>query len=257
MSLTTGKGIVYPESSDNTRLWEWFQQMAASADGIIIGGADVQVFTASGTWTRPAGAIFTVVEVQGGGGGGGGAASTGAGAASCGGGGGGGEFARGAFSAATTGTSQAVTVGPGGTTGPAGGTGTGQAGTGGTSSFGALVTAIGGAGGDGGSSSTTNFAGGVGGLGGTGGTGGDWRIPGGEGCNGMVIGGVAVKHNNGGDSHLAGVTRATSVLNTPSTGRDGRTYGGGGSGGSNGASGTATVGSAGGAGVVIVTTYKA
>jgi hypothetical protein len=71
----TGKGIEYPDSSGNVRLWEWFASLASTADAAIPGSVDVQVFTSSGTWTKPEGALWVDVEVQGGGGGSGGCPS--------------------------------------------------------------------------------------------------------------------------------------------------------------------------------------
>ena len=252
MSSNTSKGITYPQNTDNTRLWEWFQTLATTADSIIIGNVDRQIFTASGTWTRPANAILVRVQVQGGGGGSGGCGATGASQAACAPGAGGGEYAEGWFTPATTGASQAVTVGTGGA-GATAGANTG--GDGGTSSFGTLITALGGSG-SGGASATTLASVGAS-NGGSGGTGGDFRIAGGDGGNGQVISGTPLKYNNGGSAFLANMRRATGVAATSTSGFSGYPYGGGASGASLGASQAAIAGANGAAGIVIVTTFTA
>lgn len=256
MSLTTSKGIVYPESTDHTRLWEWFQTMGTGADGIIIGGVDVQVLTASGTWTKPAGAIITIAEVQGAGGGSGGLTATATAGCGCGsGGGGGGEYARGTFKSATLGATETVTVGVGGL---AGATGGGNGGVGGTSSFGAWITAVGGNGGFGSGASGANASlyASNGGNGGSGGTGGDVRVQGSDGGCGIVILGYVPKENNGGRSFLGGEQRPATNYQGTSGGTVGKLYGGGAAGGSySNFAGSASIGSVGAAGVVIVTTY--
>jgi hypothetical protein len=102
----------------------------------VPGGTDAQVFTASGTWTKPSGVSIVYVELWGAGGGGG----KGDGA----GGGGGGAFRWGFIKASDLAASVSVTVGTGG----AGRTGTnGAGGNGGSSSFAGLI-AGGGGGGD-------------------------------------------------------------------------------------------------------------
>jgi hypothetical protein len=250
MSQITTKGIQYPENTDNTRIWELMQTLATTADNIIIGNVDRQIFTVNGTWTRPAKAILVHVQVQGGGGGSGGCGATGASQAACAPGAGGGEYAAGWFTPATAGASQAVTVGAGGAGGTAGAN---SGGDGGTSSFGTLITALGGSG-SGGASATTLASVGAS-NGGSGGTGGDFRMAGGDGGNGQVISSTPIKSNNGGSAYLANMRRATGVAATSTSGFSGYPYGGGASGPSLGASQAAVSGSSGAAGIVIVTTY--
>ena len=252
MTANTSKGITYPQSTDHTRLWEHLQTLATTADGIIFGQIDRQIFTSSGTWTRPANAIRVFVQVQAAGGGSGGVASTGVGQGSCAPGGSGGEYAEGWFTPTTTGASVAVTVGSGGAAGTAGAN---AGGDGGGSSFGALVTCVGGTGSAGGTASSAVAIGAP--NGGTGGSGGDFRIAGGDGGNGQVISAVPVKYNAGGYAYLGGARRASGVASTTTTGFNGYPYGGGASGPANGASQAAVAGSTGAAGIVIVTTFTA
>ena len=101
------------------------------------GNYSIQVFTSSGTYTRPAGLVKAKITVVGGGGNGG---------SSNGRGGGGGGTAVLVVDSATLGASQTVTIGAGG---------------GGTSSFGTLASATGGS--NGGSNNTSTI--GVGGIG--------------------------------------------------------------------------------------------
>jgi hypothetical protein len=105
------------------------------------GNNKIVVFTASGTYIKPAGLRRVKVTVVGGGGGGAGCdAGTGS---MCGHGGGGGGAAVKVIEAASLGASETVTVGGGG----AGSGGNTTASSGGTSSFGAHCSATGGAGG--------------------------------------------------------------------------------------------------------------
>lgn len=189
----------------------------------------MQVFTASGTWTKPAGCRAVIVEVQGAGGGGGGAGSSGP---RTGGHAGGGGYSRKLIDVSAI-ASATVVVGSGG----AGDTGTGTGGAGGNSSWADgthTVTGNGGAGGPGGSGDYPN-----GGAGGSA-SGGDINIPGGD-------GGAATSKTAGG-SVLA---PAHARIDGSTAQRHGANYGGGGLGGgvSNGDGGD------GGDGVVIVTEF--
>lgn len=182
-----------------------------------------QVVTASGTWTKPAGLKYAIVEVVGGGGGGGGVST----ATTSGGGGGGGGYSKKIIAAASLGATETVTVGAAGT---AGGTG----GTGGTTSFGAHCQATGGAGG------TSGDAGGAGGVG----SGGDINIAGQGGGSGNA---ASVGGGQGGSSVLGGGAAGGDY---PSDGSAGGAYGGGGSGSAS--TGSVRPGGAGAAGVVII-----
>lgn len=205
-----------------------------------------QLFASSGTYTKPAGLVYAVVETIGGGGGGGGvdsSSSSGAGA----GGGGGGGYSRRTLAATSIGATETVTVGTGG----AGGLGVTPAtgGTGVTSTFGSLVSASGGTGGLAGNG-TTQGAGGAGG-GGTTATP-DINSHGSGGGAGVAsITDTRATSGNGGSSFFGG--GAPGVTNS-STGSAGTTYGGGGSGASATNNDTRD-GGAGADGVILVTEF--
>jgi hypothetical protein len=210
-----------------------------------------QAFTASGTWTKPLGALYCFVEVQASGGGGGGGGATGAGEWSFGDGGGGGEYASGWFLATVLAATVTVTIPAGG----AGGVGAVAGTTAGNASFGAHITAIGGGGGAVRPASSTlrisqNQTTRAGGSGGTGGT---IRIPGCPGTAGLAVdSGVAgLLGGDGGPSHMSG----SSITLGNQNGLVGKNYGGGGGAVTNSASQTAKNGGAGANGLVRVTTY--
>lgn len=219
------------------------ENMVKSFAGGLLG--DTKYFASNGTWTKPAGLRFVVVELVGGGGGGGGCAATGSGEASAGGGGGAGGYARKKILAGDLAATVTVTRGSGGA---GGATGANNGGSGGASSFGSHVSAGGGGGGGGGMPTPTQ-ASAASGAGGSG-SGGDINIDGGDGYASRCAGGTPVEFGSGADSRLGSGGRG--YINT---GNVAKLYGGGGSGNSNTPSRASGAGFAGSAGIVIVQEY--
>ena len=213
---------VHPRKSDGTAV------IASATGGRLL---DVTVFTASGTWTKPAGTAAIEVFNQAPGAAAGGAAPA---ATSRSGGGGAGEFF---YEYITTGigATETVTIGAAGAAPAAGDNPGGDAGN---STFGAHHTAIGGKGGAGSGSQS-------GGLGGTGGTGGTVHSQGGGGHHAS-----ANRGGEGGDAHMGG----GGLTNQGAAGAAGGNYGGGGGGSES--TGTALSGGAGGPGLMIVKSYS-
>jgi len=193
--------------------------------GVESGFTSLQVFTASGTWTRPTGITKVIVEVQGGGAGG---ARDATGAEQIGGSAGG--YARKFLDVSSISTST-ITIGAAG----AGATGNNTAGAdGGDSSWADGTNTISGLKGVGGNTSNTRTVGGLG-------TGGDINIQGGSG--GVAINGQA------GSSQFGHGGQNWSVVDVQN---DATGYGAGGGAmeysGGDGGDGTA--------GIVVVTEYK-
>lgn len=170
----------------------------------------VQVFTASGTYTRTNANVRSVL-VYAKGGGASGAGSTAA-ALRGGGGGEGAESWKLLTGAAATG--QAVTVGAGGA--PVAANTGAEGNAGGTSSLGSLITAPGGLGG------ARGTFGGSGGQGGSGGTR-DWGMPGAAGAAGADSGGATVGMNSTGGGKGGGGMSSGGIANSGGGGGGGTT----------------------------------
>lgn len=259
MGTTTRYSWPWPELGDPPDGPGLGQDLAVAADTTVAGiedkldayidGPTRTIITASGTWTKPAGAHRVHVRCVGGGGAGGGAGTTAGGQWSFGDGGGGGEYREGWFDASTFAATVAVTIGGAGTAG------TGAGGSGGNTSFGSHMTANGGVGGGvRTSTAVVGFSGVTANLGGGGGSGGDMSIPGAAGGPGVGLSSTTTFGQiggAGGASHVSGSQTGRAA----GAGAAGRQYGGGGSGGALGGGAAAANGGAGAAGVCIVTVY--
>jgi hypothetical protein len=191
---------------------------AASTGGAI----NVQTFTSSGTWTKPAGyAAGSRVFIQAWGGGGSGAK------ASVAGGGGGGGYNERWITLSALGATETVTIGAGGT---AVTTSTTNGNTGGTTTFGSWVSA---------------YGGGAGTSGGAGGGGGGQLSAGAPSVSGAPWGGIQGDSNSlySGGWIVGGSGGSPGAPGSPSV------WGGGGGGGLNFAGGASSFGGAGGAGL--------
>lgn len=196
---------------------------------------DVQTFSSSGTWTKPASGTFAIVELWGGGGSGAKGASAG--------GGGGGAYIRFQKPLSELGATETVTIGAGGAAKATGGNGN----AGGNSSFGSHATAYGGAGG-----LATGNGGGGGGVfsaasGATGGGGGSTSTSGGNGADTMAptAGAKSDWGGGGGGGHLGGIQVGARSLFGGGGGGSGANAGGSSTFGGNGGAGSATTGTAG------------
>lgn len=205
---------------------------------------DIDDFTSSGTYTKPADLKWAVAEVWGGGASGSSAGTASAGQSAMGAGGGGGGYCRKLYAASGLSSTESVTVGVGGS----GNSGAGNAGT--ASTF-KSQTANGGVNG----LSMSAVSGSSIAAGGTGGTasGGDENLTGDDGGKGQVITGIAVWINHGGGSQRGGGL-ATLGASAPSVGSAGK-FPGGGSSGSYASNSAGQNGTTGAAGRVIVTNY--
>lgn len=225
ITLTNGDTIRWRKMHDTNAEWKMVGGVKADGTAWVSGiPQTVQTFTSSGTWNKPAGVKFVVVELVGGGGGGGGGQS---GGNMSGGGGGGGGYSRKLILAASLGASETVTIGAAGNGGAAGNNGT----SGGTTSFGTHCSATGGANG---------VAAGNGGQGGIGSSG-TFNTRGQSGSTGIFVSASTQGGGTGGGSFFGGGGTGSQA---------GGAYGGGGGGGAG--SGAAGGGAS---GLVVVTEF--
>lgn len=208
---------------------------------------DQQIFTANGSWIKPAGAVYVQIMCQAGGAAGGGPNATGASQVSAGAGGQGGAYVESILPASSLGASESVVVGAAGI-GVVGSTG----GNGGTSSFGAVCSAAGGTGGL--IAGASGTPGGIGGGTSVQAMTGQIQIGGGGGGACARLGTTGALGGQGGDSFL-GNGGAGGAAPSGNVGSAGSGYGGGGGGSAINASAAAIAGSNGAPGIVIVRTF--
>lgn len=207
----------------------------ATSAGVLPSGfsnvLNYQVFTGSGTWTKPASGVNDFVFIQAWGAGGGGGGSVTGGTSRQGAGGGGGAYAEAKFRLSDLLATETVTIGAGGV-----GNSAAAGSVGGNTTFGAHLTAFGGGGGGQGNSSVGGGAGGAGvtSVGNSGGVGT-------AGAGGSLLGGAS--GSSGSDSTFGGGGGATA-----GNGAGGNSYYGGGGGGSNGGVGGNSIYGGGGGG---------
>lgn len=220
----------------------------------ISGGVDVQLFTASDTWTKPAGAKWCrIICVAGGGGGAGGGRAATAGSKRGGGGGGGASIVTRDIDADDLGATETVTIGAGGTggAGQAGVAAFGAAGAiGGNTTFGSHVTAYGGGVQAAGNEDNSGGGGGIAGAGVAGTTGGAPQQAGLTGRDRIGGGGAPGGGSDqpGGSSDYGGGSGSSGTNNIEGVAAGGSFYGagGGGGGGGGGTSGNNRAGGTGG-----------
>lgn len=221
---------------------EWYKVYGHLGDTV-----NIQVFTATGTYTPTAGMGQCIVISTACGGGGGGADSTDGSSSTSGGGGGAGGTCIELFTAAQIGASQAVTIGTAGTAGADTG---GNGGAGGNTTFGALHTATGGDGGTGSSAGDTAFPGPAG-AGGTAANG-LINIVGGSGTIGSGSANNAAGGTGGASFWGGGGAGASRHSGGSTAGSAGVAYGSGGGGAADLSTTTGAAGGAGAAGFCMV-----
>lgn len=227
---------------------------SAATPGVVwaaraLGLKSMQVFTISGTWTRPTGIRRVLVEVVGGGGGGGGCPSAAAGTSS-GSAGGGGSGAAVALLDVSAIASSTITVGGGGAGGAAGAN---DGVDGSASSWADGTNTVTGNGGGFGAAGGLTFTvrGGTGGSG----SGGNFVVPGQGGGGGVSSGQSASAVAGAGGSSLVGGGAPPPNANVVGN-ASAANSGGGGSGAADNGTATARGGGAGGSGIVIVFEYE-
>ncbi|MEN4544869.1 glycine-rich domain-containing protein [Pantoea agglomerans] len=242
-----GTGVAVPSQSTSILSGDGVNINPGVNPGALI---NMQLFTASGTYTPTPGTKSIVVEVQAGGGGGGRTGYTAADKVSIATGGGGGGYAKSQLRVSEIYAPVAITVGNGGAPGTAY---PGNGNKGGDSTFGSLITSVGGSGGYGQPQGTPPLSC-TGQLGGNATGGNILNIPGGGSGGGSSASLTSSLVGNGGDSVLG--SGGFSPTNTNVNGGDGRGYGAGG-GGCNAASqpNTGFTGGKGAGGIIIVWEY--